>query len=111
MAVEAAPAFEFYREVFGWSRSDAHDMGPMGVYQLFTVGAGDIGGMMTKPASLPSPHWNYYFQVDGAQAGADRITDAGGKVVHGPMQVPGGAWIVQGVDPQEATFALVSPTP
>jgi predicted enzyme related to lactoylglutathione lyase len=26
----------------------------------------------------------------------------------GPMQVPGGSWIIQGRDPQQATFALVS---
>jgi predicted enzyme related to lactoylglutathione lyase len=24
------------------------------------------------------------------------------------MQVPGGSWIIQGLDPQKATFALVS---
>ena len=29
----------------------------------------------------------------------------------GPHEVPGGSWIVQGVDPQGANFALVSPDP
>ena len=33
--------------------------------------------------------------------------DSGGKVMHGPMEVPGGGWIVQAADPQGATFALL----
>jgi predicted enzyme related to lactoylglutathione lyase len=28
-------------------------------------------------------------------------------VLNGPMEVPGGAWIIQGADPQGAMFALV----
>jgi predicted enzyme related to lactoylglutathione lyase len=28
--------------------------------------------------------------------------------MHGPMQVPGGSWILQGMDPQGAMFALVA---
>ena len=33
--------------------------------------------------------------------------DGGGKILHGPSQVPGGGWIVQASDPQGASFALV----
>jgi predicted enzyme related to lactoylglutathione lyase len=36
------------------------------------------------------------------------ITAGGGKVMHGPMDVPGGSRIVQAVDPQGGYFALVS---
>jgi hypothetical protein len=36
------------------------------------------------------------------------VKSAGGKVLHGPVQVPGGSWIVNGVDPQGAMFALVA---
>ena len=32
----------------------------------------------------------------------------GGEILFGPMEVPGGAWIVQGRDPQGAEFALVA---
>ena len=35
---------------------------------------------------------------------------AGGKIVNGPMPVPTGRWIVQGIDPQGAMFALLAPT-
>jgi predicted enzyme related to lactoylglutathione lyase len=86
------------------------DMGPMGTYQLFKTSAGgeSIGGIMTKPPNIPAPFWTYYFQVDGIQAAAARITAAGGSVINGPMEVPGGSWVVQALDPQGAMFALVS---
>lgn len=111
MAGDLDTEFAFYAGLFRWTKAEAHDMGPMGVYQLFALGGGEaMGGMMTKPPQMPAPpHWGYYFQVDGINAAIGRINEAGGKVVNGPMQVPGGLWVVQGQDPQGAYFALVSP--
>src|SRR3712207_7437107 len=47
-AADGAAAFEFYAAMFGWTRSDALDMGPLGTYQLFATGGGPdaVGGMM-----------------------------------------------------------------
>jgi uncharacterized protein len=101
-------AFSFYAKMFGWTKADAIDMGPMGTYQLFAAGDAAVGGMMTKPAAIPTPHWAYYFNVTGIDAGAARVTAGGGRVVDGPHQVPGGQWIVQCADPQGAFFALVA---
>jgi predicted enzyme related to lactoylglutathione lyase len=39
---------------------------------------------------------------------AKRIPERGGKVLNGPMEVPGGDRIVQAMDPQGAAFAIVS---
>jgi len=36
------------------------------------------------------------------------IKAGGGTIMMGPHQVPGGQWIVQCKDPQDAYFALVS---
>jgi predicted enzyme related to lactoylglutathione lyase len=83
-------------------------MGAMGRYQLFATGGPAIGGMMTKPAEVPMPFWTYYFQVDAVGAALERLKAEGGKVINGPMEVPGGSWIVQGIDPQGAMFSLVS---
>jgi hypothetical protein len=52
--------------------------------------------------------WNFYFNVDSIKAAIERVKSGGGKVVNGPNEVPGGAWIVQAQDPQGAMFALVS---
>ena len=111
MAGDLDSAFAFYSGLFGWTKGDAHDMGPMGIYQLFTAGGPAIGGMMTKPSSMPTAHWNYYFNVDAVGKGVERVKSAGGQIVNGPMEVPGGMWIAQGVDPQGAHFAILSNKP
>ncbi len=106
-AVDAAAAFDFYAKAFGWTKGDAMDMGPMGTYQLFkTGGAEAVGGMMNKQPAMPRPYWGFYFTVDAIDAAAKRVTENGGRILHGPMQVPGGDWIVQCADPQGALFSL-----
>jgi predicted enzyme related to lactoylglutathione lyase len=80
----------------------------MGTYQLFAAGGYAIGGMMTKPAQVPAPAWLYYFVVPAIDAAVERVKAAGGQVLNGPMEVPGGAWIIQCLDPQGAMFALVA---
>ena len=107
-AGDLQPAFDFYARMFGWTKADAIDMGPMGVYQIFAHDGVGIGGMMTKPPQAPRPCWNYYFNVDSVAAAVERVKRGGGEVLVGPMQVPGGSWIMQGLDPQKAAFALVS---
>ena len=109
LAADGPSAFGFYEEMFGWQKAEAMDMGPMGIYQLFTAGAEAVGGMMTKPDAMPRPFWRFYFVVDDIDAAITRVTGHGGQVANGPMQVPGGSWIIQGVDPQGAGFALVGP--
>jgi predicted enzyme related to lactoylglutathione lyase len=109
MAGDMPAVFEFYAREFGWTKAEAHDMGPMGVYQLFAAGGEAIGGMMTKPPQIPAPFWQYYFNVETIRAAADRVTSAGGTVLMGPAQVPGGQWIIQALDPQGAAFGLVAP--
>ncbi len=104
-AADGAKALGFYMEQFRWGKSGAVDMGPMGTYQLITIDSRDLGGIMTD-TSFPRPAWLVYFRVDGIERAAGRIVEAGGKVVHGPMEVPGGGWIVNGVDPEGAMFAL-----
>jgi predicted enzyme related to lactoylglutathione lyase len=103
-------AFAFYAGLFGWTKSTAVEMGPMGIYQLFAQSGVDVGGMLKRmPAGPPMPVWLYYFNVDDINAAAARVAEAGGKVVNGPHAVPGGSWILHGLDPQGAMFALVAP--
>lgn len=102
-------ALDFYAGQFGWTRDQAIDMGPMGTYQLFAIDGEQSGGMMDKPATMPMPAWLFYFNVEAIDAGTERVLAHGGQVINGPMEVPGGSWIVQCVDPQGAMFALVAP--
>ena len=102
-------AFEFYEALFGWKKSDAIDMGPIGTYLIFSSGADGIGGMMTKLPEVPAPFWNYYFNTASITAAVAKIKASGGQVILGPQEVPGGAWIINALDPQGALFAMVGP--
>ena len=75
--------------------------------RLFAAGGLPIGGMMTKTSDMPAPAWVYYFAVDDIDAATARVTEKGGQVINGPMEVPGGAWVINAFDPQHALFALV----
>ena len=110
LADDGPEAFDFYASVFGWTKVEAIDMGPMGVYQLFAdrQDGEAVGGMMTRPPHTPTPVWNYYIEVESVDAAMVRLKAAGGTVLNGPHQVPGGKWIVQGADPQGATVCLTS---
>jgi predicted enzyme related to lactoylglutathione lyase len=108
-AVDWKTAFNFYSGMFGWTKAETVDMGKMGVYQTFSAGGPPIGGMMTAMDQVNRPGWVYYFNVDSAEAAAGRVKEHGGKVLMGPHEVPGGGWIVQGIDPQGAMFAVVGP--
>ena len=106
-AIDMDKAFPFYADMFGWTKGDALDMGPMGKYQLFNHNDVTIGGIMNKPPNVPVAAWGYYFQVGDIDAAVARVTAAGGRIVKGPVMVPGDDWIAQGMDPQGAIFALV----
>jgi uncharacterized protein len=108
-ALDREAAFAFYAKLFGWTKGEAMDMGPMGVYQIFNRNGEMMGGMMTKPATVPAPGWLYYFNVAGINAAETRVKSNGGQILNGPHEVPGGHWIVHCRDPQGAMFALVGP--
>lgn len=109
MAGDLATEYPFYEKLFGWTKDQTMPMGEMGDYQLFAHASVPIGGMMTKPANMPAPpHWGFYFNVEALDAATGRAEARGGKILNGPMEVPGGAWVVNCVDPQGAHFNLVS---
>jgi predicted enzyme related to lactoylglutathione lyase len=108
-AGDGAGAFAFYSSLFRWTRAEAMDMGPLGVYQMFAIDGVPVGGMMTKTAEVAQPFWLYYFNVAALDAAVARVTEGGGKLLVEPHEVPGGSWIVNCTDPQGAVFALVAP--
>jgi len=100
-------AWDFYGSLFGWTKADAVDMGPAGTYQLYGRGGANLGGIYRKPSEMPfPPHWQLYVRVADVNAAAARVKASGGQVLNGPMEVPGGDWIVNAMDPQGAAFSL-----
>jgi predicted enzyme related to lactoylglutathione lyase len=107
MTTDPDAALKFYTELFGWRPDEAMDMGEMGKYQMFSRSF-MLGGMMKKPPALAQvpPHWGLYFRVPDVHAAAERAKANGGQVLNGPMEVPGGDWIVNCMDPQGAAFSM-----
>ena len=108
MSTDPEAAFGFYAGLFGWTKGQAMPMGEMGTYQIFQHEGTDIGGMMGLGNS-PVSAWLPYFGANGIDPAIERITGAGGKIAHGPTEVPGGAFIAVAQDPQGAWFAVVGP--
>lgn len=81
-------AKRFYGELFGWSY-EAYEMGPNGTYWIVKKGAKSVGGMMAITADMPMPpSWMSYVSVSDVDAAADAAKGAGGKVAHGPADIP-----------------------
>ncbi len=107
MTSDSAAAARFYGELCGWKVVEEMDMGPMGTYRIFGIGADRLGGMMTTPKGNPMPPaWLYYTETSNLDAAIGRATKKGAKVMNGPMDVPGGGRIAQLMDPQGSVFAL-----
>lgn len=99
-------AWHFYSRHFGWTKDSELDMGPMGAYEFIRHG-GVIGAMMPQFEETPVPVWHYYFRVDNIDKALEQIPAAGGSLIHGPDEIPGGDFILKGFDPDGALFALV----
>lgn len=99
-------ALAFYGELFGWKELATHDMGEMGPYRIYGQGDVPYGGMFTRPPQMPVTMWIYYVRVDDVEASCEAVKAAGGQVINGPMDVPGGDRVAQCIDPQGAMFAL-----
>lgn len=109
VAPDDAAALHFYGTHFGMVKDGAMPMGEMGEYSFlrFAHGTEAFGAVMRQPPGAPAK-WNFYFRVGDVDAAAETVRAKGGQVIMGPMDVPGGERIIVGVDPQGASFGLVS---
>lgn len=100
-------AIDFYSQLFGWETMQEHDMGPMGVYRIFGSNGVRRGGMMNKPPEMQGgPSWLGYVRVRSVDDAVRKVKSARGTLISGPMEVPGGDWIAQFLDPHGAMFAV-----
>jgi uncharacterized protein len=102
-------AIAFYARHFGWRQEGAMPMGEMGDYKFIYDGAVMIGAVMRKPPQLPVSMWSFYIGVDDIDRAAQALRDGGGQILHGPMEIPGGEYSLNAMDPQGAPFGLVGP--
>jgi predicted enzyme related to lactoylglutathione lyase len=102
-------ALTFYRDQFGWSQEGDMDMGDMGKYRFIQNRGTTIGAVMRKPEQMPVSAWTYYIGVDDIDRAVEAINAGGGQLFNGPMEIPGGEYALNALDPQGASFGLVGP--
>ena len=106
---DAAAAFAFYAALFGWEKGEAMPMGEAGDYQFLTCDGQTFGALMNLPPTRSRAGWTYCFRVADIDAARERVGAAGGTPTEEPVEVPGGIWVFEALDPQGARFYLGGP--
>lgn len=110
MTPDMDAAQRFYGDLFGWVKAESMDMGPIGEYRMLKNGmARDFmfGAMMRMPAEMPAPLWFYYFRAPDIDVAEAYVKAKGGTIITGPLEVPGGEFVFNAIDPQGALFSLI----
>jgi predicted enzyme related to lactoylglutathione lyase len=68
-----------------------------------------IGAVMPKPEQMPAGAWTFYIGVDDIDRAYAAVTGGGGRIISGPVEIPGGDFAIDAFDPQGAAFGLVGP--
>ena len=97
----------FYTGLFGWEHAESMDMGEIGEYRMYRVADYTLGAIMQKPPQMPVSLWSFYFRVPDIDEAAAHVTNNGGKIIMGPMEIPGGEFSLEGIDPQGAMFSII----
>ena len=84
-------------------------MGELGDYRFIQHSGEAIGAIMGLMPGMPMSVWSYYIGVDDIDRAVAAVRTNGGQVVVEPMEIPGGEFSCNGVDPQGAMFGLVGP--
>lgn len=102
-------AIAFYKKHFGWGQEGEMDMGDIGAYRFIQRGDVGLGAVMPMMPGMPAPMWSYYIGVDDIDRAHAAVTANGGTIITEPMEIPGGEYAMNAVDPQGAAFGLVGP--
>ena len=106
MSGDPAGATKFYGGLFNWNY-ESSDMGEMGKYHIAKRGEFQTSGCMQLPPNVPTPpHWLFYVFVEDLDKTTELVTEFGGEVMMGVMDIPniGRASIIK--DPCGAVLGL-----
>lgn len=99
---------DFYEELFGW-RAEFDPHPESGGYGRFLQGGRLVAGIGPTFGERTPSVWNTYFATDDAEDTADRVKEAGGHVVIGPVQVFDEGTMAVFRDPAGADFMVWQP--
>lgn len=101
-------AIAFYTGQLGLVQAGAMPMGPLGEYSFIQAGDTGIGAIM--PVVMDArPGWQVYFGADDIDAAVERLKAAGGTLIQGPDEIPGGNFAVVAQDTAGARFGFSGP--
>lgn len=109
----------FYTKVFGWQ---TQMLGPeMGEYVLVTTTESDEngpknpgainGGFFPKGPDTPAQHPSVVIAVDDIEASIKKVTNAGGKIISGPHDIPGVGQHAYFQDTEGNVVSMLQPIP
>jgi predicted enzyme related to lactoylglutathione lyase len=110
---------KFYESAFGWQ---TRMLGAaMGNYVLATTAESDEsipkrpgainGGFYPRNPAWPAQHPSIVIAVDDVKASIKNVTDAGGKVLGEPMEIPGVGQYVSFTDTEGNRVSMLQPAP
>ncbi|THA50653.1 VOC family protein [Streptomyces sp. A1136] len=114
MVPDQQAAIDFYSDLFGWQG----EIGPpeQGGYSVCTLKGKPVAGIMkamnpdgSVPDPLPPTVWTTYLSTDNIDGTLKSVTDAGGTVMMGPMDVMDLGRMAVIADPTGAVVGLWQP--
>jgi uncharacterized protein len=93
---DADGAASFYTQLFGWEAA-------RGEYSMFRLRGRDVAGLAESAETAPA--WTTYVWVDDADATAERVSAAGGRLIREPFDSLDGGRMALFADPAGAVIA------
>lgn len=106
---DAPAARQFYTSLLGWKSDSSMPMGAAGDYLFVECEGNAIGAINPMIREGQPPMWLLYLGVDEIGRAAEAAKANGGRVLHGPHEVPGGDHVFVATDPAGAMIAFVGP--
>ncbi|MEO8225904.1 MAG: VOC family protein [Gemmatimonadota bacterium] len=107
MCTDPAAGGRFYAELFGWTLTEVTVMG-MTITRI-SLGERVLGAVMPFDRNLGFPsHWMPYMQTDSVDETCQRVSELGGAVCMGAMDIPPGRFALTN-DPTGAVFSPFTP--
>ena len=108
MADDAEAAKAFYTEVMGWTTEPFPGSEPP--YTILKGQGGGMGGIMGLTPEMKAngavPRWMGHVAVDDVDAKAGEIRAAGGRIIHGPVDIPTVGRFAVALDREGASFSI-----
>ncbi|MFN2974339.1 VOC family protein [Terriglobus aquaticus] len=112
MTSDPKGAAKFYSDVVGWKVEPFPGSANGTEYLVGSVGDRGVVGIMSMPPTVPPgmpPNWTGYIHTQNCDETAKAVTEAGGSVKFGPLDLPDVGRIAAVADPEGGVFNLLQP--